>query len=751
MAGSVAPRIAAWSRRTGGLPATAPLTSGTPRWNADDTLNRIVELWIDNGWVDITSRVRQSGDIKITRSRGDGQSRVQPKRCSLTLNNADGLFSSKNGSSPYYGKIGKNTPIRVRVGNDIRFEGEVCSFPQRWDTTGRDVWVPLDAGGVLRRKSQGAKPLRYPVPRSILAQDPLHYWPMDDTDGGYFLNSGRRSDTPLVISGSPSMASVVGPSGNGSAKAPQFIASATTYLGGASANINVPVPFTLEMFFKVTETVFGSGLFRLFRCMLSGGSFTEFYGEGVVSSIYPNFDVPNTSTSLTYSMDDVNGGYLFDDEWHHLSMGFTTVGSTIVSIIGIDGHTYGTSTFDMYGWTVGSLVSIEIPGRFASGTVDYTQYMNSMSIAHVAVYDKMLYSAERYDAGYAFNGESAATRFTRLCREERVSATVRGDASTATYLGPQTSAKFLDLLNSIADAEQGLIYEPRIGNGLGLIVHSDTVNTGPGPAIDYDQNHVSGSLEPITDDTNLRNDVSVQRAGGTAVGRFVQTSGPNNVTDSYLDPDGVGTYDESMTLPLYTDQDISSIAGWRVHLGTWDEDRYPTVRVELHRTPFRNDEQLTTSMIGIDVMTRAQLISLPDWLPTANVDLMIQGYAETIGHKTWTLDLVTTPGGPYDIGVWDSSNDRWSPDSAVLAAAVGVSDVTLSVTTSTVRWITSAEDATQFPISAFLEGELISIDAIVGTSLTQTFTVQRGLNGVGVGHGVGAKLRLAHETYWGLG
>lgn len=97
---------------------------------------------------------------------------------SLVLNNRHGRYSPRNPQSPYYGRIGRNTPIRVRVGTAVRGVWEVSAWPTRWDTSGADVWVPIDASGLLRRAEQGARPLDSALVRYIVEQGPLAYWPL---------------------------------------------------------------------------------------------------------------------------------------------------------------------------------------------------------------------------------------------------------------------------------------------------------------------------------------------------------------------------------------------------------------------------------------------------------------------------------------------------------------------------------------------------------------------------------------------
>ena len=56
---------------------------------------------------------------------------------------------------PYYRKIGRNTfdpCLWSGRGKRIpRFFGEIPAWPPRWDPSGRDAYVPVEASGVLRR------------------------------------------------------------------------------------------------------------------------------------------------------------------------------------------------------------------------------------------------------------------------------------------------------------------------------------------------------------------------------------------------------------------------------------------------------------------------------------------------------------------------------------------------------------------------------------------------------------------------
>lgn len=65
-------------------------------------------------WEDITSSVRVSAGVATKYGRRDEGTTVDAAQCSLWLNNVNGQFSRFNANSTYFGRLGPNTPLRVR-------------------------------------------------------------------------------------------------------------------------------------------------------------------------------------------------------------------------------------------------------------------------------------------------------------------------------------------------------------------------------------------------------------------------------------------------------------------------------------------------------------------------------------------------------------------------------------------------------------------------------------------------------------
>ncbi|HEY9414340.1 MAG TPA: hypothetical protein VIQ30_06250, partial [Pseudonocardia sp.] len=96
-------------------------------------------------------------------------------------------------------------PVEFRFGDlDIsvgRFHGEIPSWPPRWSLSGKDRWVNVDAGGLLRRFRQGDQPARSPLRRTIEGSGPVAYWPGEDGELAEQAGSVTSGLSPLLVSG----------------------------------------------------------------------------------------------------------------------------------------------------------------------------------------------------------------------------------------------------------------------------------------------------------------------------------------------------------------------------------------------------------------------------------------------------------------------------------------------------------------------------------------------------------------------
>jgi hypothetical protein len=380
------------------------------------------------------------------------------------------------------------------------------------------------------------------------------------------------------------------------------------------------------------------------------------------------------------------------------------------------------------GSSPGHVTSVAMGGNFGDGG-------GGISLGHLAVLpsaDTSLY--DRADSAYA--GETARTRMTRLAREENIPLSFERGFGTP-QMGGQTADTLLTLLQSGAETDGGRLTEDPARIGLRYRERATLYTQEPTLVLDYQAPGLAPPLEPVDDDQDVRNDITVQRAGGTSA-RAVLEAGPLSVQDP---PAGIGKYDESVTLSLYRDSQPADHAAWRLHLGAWDGARYPAVRVLLHKAP-----HLIPAVLRLREGDLIRIVNLPPWVSREPVDLIVEGWTETLLPRRWEITFVCSPGGPWMTAVADHPTyGKAGTDGSELASALTATATTVRVrTTDGPPWTT---DLAEMPVDIAIGGETMRVTAIgAPVSGVQTFTVTRSLNGVVKAHAAGASVALAHPA-----
>jgi hypothetical protein len=114
-------------------------------------LDVAVELDLAGVWTDITTYVLQregtSPPIQIQKGRPDETSQATPSSATMQWNNRDGRFSPRNPTGPYYGQLGRNTPLRISVpdsGTYLRFADDDQSYVSCPDSTALQLTADFD-------------------------------------------------------------------------------------------------------------------------------------------------------------------------------------------------------------------------------------------------------------------------------------------------------------------------------------------------------------------------------------------------------------------------------------------------------------------------------------------------------------------------------------------------------------------------------------------------------------------------------
>ncbi len=730
----VAALVDGWKRRYGTFAGPTPGGVGPEVLFPDVPLATLVEVLVDGSWQSITHDVfgGDRADIMITRGQTAEGSGVQPARCQFQLNNRDGRYSPRNPISPLYGKIGRNTRCRVRLGLDHRFHGEIPAWPQHWDTTGTDVWVDIEAAGILRRLSKGtlSKPLQSSLTRLINApfnaDNVLVDWPLEDESDATTAASVTPGASPMVnVTG---LRFAVDNDGlPGSKPLAQIPANVFTHYEGKVPDYtpSSPESWSVQLYFHIETAATAPAYTYL---MVVGATGTAARWDLYIDD--GNLHIGASTSTGTPVVSTTSGGT------HPTWFGaFTLLRLDLV-------QNGGNVDWDVWVIPVDTGAAFHYQGSYA-GTVGTITDVNNealspvaATIGHIVVsIGTTLNWLAPADIGY--RGETAANRFRRLCIEQGIPQAVNGDRTDSELMGPQTPIPLLELLRQCEATDGGIMYETRNSFALAYRTRKDLYAQPSFVDIDYTSGALGSVPFPVDDDQFAVNDVTVSRIGGSKK-RLVQTTGPLSISDP---PAGVGTYDQDYPLSLYRDDQLEQQAAWRRHLGTIDEPRFPTVHVNLANRAVADDPDLPRLVSRVTLGDRFTINNPPAWLPPEQIQLLAIGSTERLHNLKHDIRWVCRPASAYDAGIVGDAGFKIASDGSTLTADVTDVATSWSVasTSNTPLWTT---DAAEMPFDLMVAGEQVTVTAISGGSSPQTFTVTRSVNGVVKAHTAGTAVQV---------
>lgn len=640
---------------------------------------------------------------------------------------------------------------------NFRMVGELVSLPPRADVSQRDRWVPVEAAGPLRRLGIPSSPLRSPLRRFLpnyhlfdafaTEQFPL-YWPCEDGVNSSILAGGVPSAPAMSIDGRPDLASYAG--FTGSEPLPRWVDGSR-----ALVSVNLPLPdqpganipdldLLILLHFPAGEIADGTDLISL-------------HLEGTASRVVLQYETANNGIlrALTFDADGTQTASLGTNDIPP-SPGMDDRNLVLrwrVSLDGTNQHAFAVHEL----LANGSLADlINIAGGGTGGTVTGLTRVTiapnldggGFVLGHVTVArGSILEIQEMQDAIGGYQGETAGRRVERLCTEQGVSFTSSGDLDATAPLGPQQLDNFLTILDQAAKVEAAgsrapILVEQRTGGGL----HFNALNalylprsSGPDLTLDYSEAHLSEPFDPTPDDFGLVNDATASRRDGG--------SARVEVFDGEKGINSAGRVDRADTFDAQTDAQLSGIAGWWAFHGTWDEPRYPTIRINMRSLSLRTDgAALVAAVQALDEGALVEIANPPEWLPQETIQQMVLEIRDTISTEEWLVDLHTTAAGPFTVFLLgDAVFGRIDTKGSELAMGVDAAETSLLVSfaSGVTRWVTDAERPGDFPFSARLGGEVVTVTGISGTVSPQTFTATRAVNGISRSWPAGTSVRIA--------
>ncbi|MGH3942511.1 MAG: hypothetical protein ACRDTG_28585 [Pseudonocardiaceae bacterium] len=603
-----------------------------------------------------------------------------------------------------------------------RFAGEIPAWPQRRTNTNTFQWCPLEAAGIMHRLEQADTDLVWSTLRRGLLSDaiapPVAYWPCEDEEDSDYIASALSNGFPLRFATTrPDFA----------ANADFAASAALPVLRGSSWESAVP-PYTLagrcqvRMLVSVPAggvsvdsvlcTIVTFGTIRTLTVTVNAaGSLALAAYDAVGNSVY-------NSGFIAYA---VNGAPCW------MSVEFEQVGANVeVNLVTVEpGATSGDqnpATINSHTISIVSVIKI-----------NPDNVLDDVAMGHISIHNVWSSLFALGQQLNAWTGETAGNRLSRLCAEEGIPFSHIGSLATTASMGPQRPRALLALLEEAAEADLGVLYEPRGHPGLTYRTRTSLINQPAALSMEY----LECRLADDEDDRLTRNDITVQRTGGSAA-RVVLETGRMSV----LPPDqgGVGRYPDKLTVNVQADSQLRDMAGWVLHLGTVDEPRYSQVSIELATAA-----HLEAQALAVDVDDRLIISDAPVDQASGDINQLAQGYTEVIRPLQHELTYHCSPESPWHVLTFDAGH-KWGTSGSTLSGGIDDNDISFAVATTGTLWTT---DPAQMPILLDLGGENISVGAISGSSSPQTFSqVTRSVNGVVKSHPTGTPVHLTHRTFF---
>jgi hypothetical protein len=563
---------------------------------------------------------------------------------------------------------------------------------------------------------------------------PLVYWPCEDGKGTTQISSGLVGGEPMTVAN----------------EIPKY-GESDTFTGSGpilklnNAELNGLVP-------DYTDTDQAFTFHTLYHYPKDndtghGQAFVQLWTDSTSAEVWlMNFSNSGADLTVDIQAIDVNGaGQLFfhsygfaatrDKPTMFVFYAVQTGGSTVEYKIDYIWYgTDGTANQGVFNQVVatgvtklGKLKRVQVnPG---GGYID-------VAIGHIAAVGSQVAAFNVRDAPGGHTGEAPIRRFNRMAYEEDVPLTYCQGLDSTSFMGPQQQATLLTNWKHVAEFDLGRFYEARGAYSFVYRVRSSLYNQSYFMDIDYSNGGVR-TLDTSDDDQATRNDITVKQFNGSSY-RTVDETGPLSV----LPPGegGVGRYTDAPEISTLSSTQLPALAGWRLGLGTINEERYPS-------TIFLLEGDVTLAqMLSCEVGNRYRLTNLQARGIYEPIDQLVAGYVLTLHQYVPTLEINGTPSSIYNIAELDDGM-RLDSDDSQLFAAIDDVDTTFVVWNVTVgsTWTT---DAAEFPFDITIGGERMTVTNITGAGhVLQDFTVTRSVNGVVKPHSANTKVSLSNPVY----
>ncbi len=634
---------------------------------------------------------------------------------------------------------------------NYRFHGEVASWPQRWDVTGTDVAIPVQASGLLRRLGATSEPAGSPWKRTIIKQYPslVGYWPLEDLQNSGVVAGGIPGCDPGTINVYEEFNySTVQFASNSDFECSNALPS----MNNSAVQMSVPfhtTPTEYQLRWLTVHPPLGgedSTQNGLIRFEFTGGtirsvSFRYSYFTGELGlSVYDvdSFEILNNYGITNWNAPGTKGLYTIE---------LTQSGGDITWALAYLQPGAPTGPF------VNGTMSGETLGRCTGVRLNYSLGHTDTAVGHVTVQTDVTSLYDFSTQLNAWRGETAGNRISRICSEESIAFQSRGNLADTVVLGAQpTSGTVLDVIRDAVDPDLGMLYEPLDMFGLGYRTRTSLLNQSPQIQTAYTDSTLSEPPEPADDDQSTVNDVTANRVRGSS-SRAQVLSGPLSVQEP---PSGVGRYAAGVSVNVNHDGQLPDQAAWRLRLGTDNNPRYPRLAFDMARSQIASNSAFSAAIAGAMVGDLIRITDPPSWLPPKNIDQIIEGWVEVMNNFEWRFSFNCSPGTTQLSAQYHNTNGdpingytwRYQPTATLLGEALDTTETGVDINVADDQlWTTTSGD---YPFDIEINGERMTVTACTGSSSPQTLTVTRSVNGVVKSHSVGASVQLVDIAVYGM-
>lgn len=598
---------------------------------------------------------------------------------------------------PYYPMIAVRVNVRltytISATTYNRFVGTVNAWQPLLVANGMVPRVLIQSSDVLNRLSRIT--LQSVVLSEMLYDSPTYLWPLTDAAGS--TSAAEAHGGPALIG---SQLPTFGAAGPGTASSAEFGNSQKL-----RAAITPPVgAHTIEM------AIYIASLPSYFQPIdSSSAAFGVFFNSLFVGS---------TATPLTLNA------------WHHLATAIAADGSSVLYWDGVAIDTPGAGSSG----TMGSTFAIGDTFFHASGTLD-------ARIAYVGITPTQLSAARVASHAAAvldYAGDTTGTRISRyLTLAGLTSAGWNLDPGVAVVGSyPQAGKTILQACQDMAVTEGGGAVFYATPDGKARFADRNYRNsTTPVMTVDAGADLDSGTFQPSLDDLTLVNSATVSRINGAVT---LSTQTYTNAASALAE----GLTSTTLTSYATSDTQALSLAGYAVASQATPRYRLSKVAIDLLTA---TSAGLYAALASVQIGSRIRVTNLDGTAaPLPTVDLIVEGWSESISGDSYMIVLDTSPADNPPRGFADTLRAAPVPGNMTLNTTITRTGTTILIANSDGFFMTTTPGS--YPFRIKIEEEEITLNGVPGgSSSPQTFTgCTRGANGTfAAAHTSGAVISLA--------